>query len=156
MQLHQHNIPPMPVGPGGDIDVYELITVTANLKDLLERETEYLRSMEIKEVARLQEEKQKLTKLMETYQRLISARPELLRSLDADSREELAELSDQFSRALAENMRRTAVARAVNQRVVQAMMEVVTENQHAGTYNKYGSSALPGDMAVSFNLNQKA
>jgi len=157
MLLHQ-NMPAPIIQPqvSGDVDVYELITITARLRDLLIRETGHLKAMEIKEVAKLQEEKQKLTKIMEAYQNLIKARPELVRALDDDSREELSELTEEFSRAVAENMQRTAVARAVNQRVVQAIMEVVTESSHAGTYNKYGSAAAHSNMAVSFNLNQKA
>lgn len=156
MALHQ-NVP-APIQPAitGDVDVYELITITARLRDILVRETAHLKAMEIKEIAKLQDEKQKLTKLMDAYQKLIKARPELVRMLDEDSRAELAELSDEFSRALTENMQRTAVARAVNQRVVQAIMEVVTEANHAGTYNKYGTAAAPANMAISFNLNQRA
>lgn len=140
----------------GDVDVYELITITARLRDLLVRETAHLKAMEIQEIAKLQEEKQKLTKLMDAYQKLIQKRPELVRMLDADSRAELTELAAEFSRALAENMQRTAVARAVNQRVVQAIREVVTESNHAGTYNKYGTTLAPSNMAISFNLNQRA
>lgn len=141
---------------GSDVDVYELITVTAQLRDLLVRETEHLKNMEMKELGKLSEEKQKLTKIMESYQRLIAQRPELIRALDEDSREELAVLTDQFTRAVSENMQRLAVARAVNQRVAQAILEVVTETQHAGTYNKSGYAAIPNNLSVSFNLNQKA
>lgn len=141
---------------GNDVDIYELITVTARLKELLSRETEHLKRMEVKELSKLADEKQKLTKIMESYQRLIAQRPELVQALDADSREELALLTEEFTRVMSENMQRTAVARAVNQRVVQAIMEVVTENQHAGTYNRNGYTGVPSNMSVSFNLNQKA
>jgi hypothetical protein len=160
MQLNQqpvaHQLPPLPTGPNGDVDLYELITVTARLKDLLERETEHLKKMEVKEISKFQQEKHDLTVAMEAYQALIAARPELVQMMDEASREELVEISEQFSYAVAENMRRTAAARAVNQRLVSTIMEVVTETQHAGTYNKYGSSAVPSNMTVSFNLNQKA
>lgn len=153
--LVQHQSLGLPI-IGGDVDIYELITVTARLKELLSRETEHLKRMEVKELSKLADEKQKLTKIMESYQRLIRQRPELIQALDADSREELAQLTDDFARTVSENLQRTAVARAVNMRVAQAIMEVVTENQHAGTYNKSGSAALPANMSVSFNLNQKA
>lgn len=151
---HQDNLG-LPI-IGHDVDVYELITVTARLKELLSRETEHLKRMEVKEMAKLADEKQKLTKIMESYQRLIHQRPELIQALDADSRAELSELTEDFTRVVSENLQRTAVARAVNMRVAQAIMEVVTENQHAGTYNRNGSTGLPANMSVSFNLNQKA
>jgi hypothetical protein len=140
----------------GEIDVEELLRVTAQLKVLLEQESAHLKAMEIKEVAKLRGEKEALTKRMEAYQKLLVAQPDLLRNLDAGIREELVELSEGFSRALAENMRRTAVARAVNQRVVGAIMEVVSEANHAGIYNKRGAAPVPGSLAVSFNLNQQA
>jgi flagellar biosynthesis/type III secretory pathway chaperone len=146
----------VPPSPTGDVDIYELITVTARLKEVLTRETEHLKLMQVKELAKLQEEKQKLTKTLEAYQRLIAARPELVRALDEGTREELAEISEAFGRAVAENMHRVAIARTVNQRVVNAIMEVVSENQHAGTYNRYGSAGMPNNLSVSFNLNQKA
>lgn len=154
MQLRTSTTPQQP--PLTDIDVYELISVTAKLTDILERETAHLKQMEVKELAKLQDEKLKLTKILESYKTLIAKRPELIRALDPASREELADLTEEFNHALAENLRRTAVARAVNQRIVQAIMDVVTENKHAGTYNKYGSTAAPADLAVSFNLNERA
>lgn len=153
-QSHQENLG-LPI-IGHDVDVYELITVTARLKELLSRETEHLKRMEVKELAKLADEKQKLTKIMESYQRLIHQRPELVQALDADSRDELAALTEEFARVVSENLQRTAVARAVNMRVAQAIMEVVTENQHAGTYNRSGSNAIPTNLSVSFNLNEKA
>jgi uncharacterized protein YPO0396 len=159
MRLNQHASPapgPEETGLPASADLYELITITARLKDVLVRESEHLRKMEMQEVGRLQDEKGKLTKLMESYQRLLSAKPELVRQMDEASREDLAEISEEFSRALADNQRRTTVARAINQRVVQAIMEVVTENQHVGTYNKYGSATAPSNLAVSFNLNERA
>ena len=159
MQLHPQHEPQLaalPTNPNGDVDLYELITVTARLKELLERETEHLKQMQVKELNSLRQEKEQLTSVMEAYQRLIAARPELISMLDEGSREELAELTEEFSRVVAENMRRTAVARAVNQRLVSTIMEVVTETQHAGTYNKYGSSRMPVNVPISLNLNQKA
>lgn len=151
-----HHLPEQPAQPVLDMDMYELITVTARLKDVLIQETEYLKTMQVRELGKLQDEKQKLTKLLESYQQMLAARPELIQALDESSREELGELTEAFSRAVSENLQRTAVARAVNQRVVSAIMEVVTEQHHAGTYNRYGSSAAPTDMSISFNLNQKA
>lgn len=159
MPLNQHQPPvpaPLEMGLPLHADLYELITITARLKDVLVKETQHLKQMEIRELARLQEEKVKLTKAMEGYQRLLAAKPELVRQLDDASREELAQLTEEFTQAVSENLRRTAVARAVNQRVVSAIMEVVTEHQHAGTYNKYGSATAPAGLAVSFNLNEKA
>lgn len=142
---------------GADLDVYELMHVTARLRDLMQAEIEHLKTMRIKEMAALQEEKMQLTQLLEAYQRMVDARPELLHGINEEVREELRLLSDEFAAVVSENMKRTAVARAVNQRVVQAIIEVISDQQSPGTYTKNGTAAVPpGGMAVPFNLNHKA
>lgn len=154
LQTPGHSLPQAPLSH--DMDVHELINITMQLRDLLTREAEHLKKMEVRELAALQDDKVKLTALLENYQRIIAARPELLQSLDADMREDLADLIDNFTRTVNENFQRMAVARAVNQRVVQAIMEVITEQHHPGTYNKAGSATAPNNLSLSFNLNQKA
>ena len=141
--------------PIQSLDVHELLDVTIKLKDILAKETQQLKQMKVKELGLLQQEKTRLTKLMESYQALLKAKPDALGELDEATREELGIEMEEFTRVVDENYRRVAVARAVNQRVVQAILDVVTEQQHAGTYTKRGISASP-NMALSINLNQQA
>ena len=61
-----------------------------------------------------------------------------------------------FTAIVEENFRRTAVARSVNQRVVDTIIETVSEQTRPKTYNRYGNSGLKQDMSLSLNLNQKA
>ncbi len=142
----------LPVEP---LDIHDLLAVTVKLKDILSRETEQLKQMKVKEMGVLQQEKARLTKLLESYQSLLKANPKALGELDEEMREELEFEMEEFTRIVDENYRRVTVARAVNQRIVQAILDVVTEEQHAGTYTKQGVASAP-NMALSFNLNQKA
>lgn len=137
------------------LDVRDLLLVTSRLKDILTAETEQLKQMKVKELGHLQHEKQKLTKLLESYQMLIKSNPGLLDTLDEETREDLAYQGAEFTRVVEENFRHVSVARAINQRIVQAILDVVSERDHAGTYSKRGMTTAP-NMALSFNLNQKA
>ena len=143
------------VAPAVPMDIHDLLGVTIQLKDILAKETEHLKQMKVKELGLLQTEKLRLTKLLQSYQALLAANPGLLGELDEDMREELAIETEEFTRIVDENYRRVAVARAVNQRIVQAILDVISEQQHAGTYTKMGMQSAP-NMAMSFNLNQKA
>jgi hypothetical protein len=137
------------------MDIHDLLGVTIQLKEILAKETEQLKQMKIKELGLLQAEKLRLTRLLQSYQAFIAANPGALNGLDEEMREELALETEEFTRIVDENYRRVAVARAVNQRIVQAILDVITEQQHAGTYTKLGIASAP-NMAMSFNLNQKA
>ena len=144
-----------PVATSMSLDVGELLGVTMKLRDLLSKETEYLRSMNVAQLGALQHEKQRLTALLESYKTLLAANPNVLKAMDEATREELAETLSEFSQVVDENYHRVAVARSINQRIVQTILDVVSEQQHAGTYTKRGVAAVP-DLTLSFNLNQSA
>ncbi len=150
-----HELPHIDV-PAGGMDLDDLMDVTARLADVLEEETNYLRRMEIDAMAKLQDKKIELTLMLESYQKLLKAQPDMLKSADADKLKEFAELSEDLTAVVEENFRRTAVARAVNQRVVNTIIETMSETNRPGTYNSAGHSNLKQDMSLSFNLNHRA
>lgn len=152
---HLHELPHIDV-PVGGMDLDDLMDVTARLADVLEEETRYLRRMELDAMSKLQAKKLELTLVLEGYQKLLKAEPDLLKSADAEKLAQFAELSEELTEIMEENFRRTAVARAVNQRVVNTIMETMSESSRPGTYNRAGTSNLKQDMALSFNLNHKA
>lgn len=152
-QPSPHELPK--VVPAEALNIRDLLDTTVRLKAILAKETEQLKAMKVKELGVLQQEKARLTKLLESYQALLKSNPKALGEMDEATREELGIEMEEFARIVDENYRRVAVARAVNQRIVQAILDVVTEQQHAGTYTKQGVAATP-NMALSFNLNQSA
>lgn len=155
IDIHAHELPHIEV-PAGGMDLDDLMDVTARLADVLEEETKYLRDMEIDALAKLHDKKMELTLMLESYQQLLKAQPDMLKSADAEKLAQFTELSEDLTAVVEENFRRTAVARAVNQRVVQTIIETVSEQNRPGTYNRYGNSNLKQDMSLSFNLNHKA
>lgn len=155
MELNAHELPHIEI-PAGGMDLDDLMDVTARLADVLEEETIYLRNMEVDALAKLHDKKTELLLMLEAYQRLLKSQPDLLKSADAEKLAQFAELSEDLTAVVEENFRRTAVARAVNQRVVQTIIETVSEQNRPGTYNRYGNSSLKQDLSLSFNLNHKA
>ena len=153
--FNHHELPQVQTMPT-HIDIDELMDVTARLADILEEETGYLKGMELESLARLQEKKQELTLVMESYQKILRANPDMLKQADADKLAEFSELAEDFTRVVEENFRRTAVARSVNQRVVQTIIDVMSEQNRPATYNRYGNSSTQQDMSLSLNLNQTA
>lgn len=152
---HGHELPNIEI-PAMEMDIDDLMDVTARLAGVLEEETTYLRSMQVDGLAKLHEKKMELTLTLEAYQKLLKAQPDLLKQADADKLAEFSKLSEELTALVEENFRRTTVARAVNQRVVQTIMEAMSETNRPGTYNRYGNSNLKQDMSISFNLNHKA
>jgi flagellar biosynthesis/type III secretory pathway chaperone len=138
------------------VSVDELMETILRLSDLLAKESDMLDSMKLKDLHTLQDEKQRLTKTLETYQQVMATRPEFLRGTDADTRKELLLRTDDLAITVEENFHRTAVARAVNQRIMQAITDVLSEQHSPGTYGPQGFATVPSDIALSINLNQKA
>ncbi len=153
--ISMHELPHIEV-PAHGFDLEELMDATARLADLLEEETHALQAMELDAVAKLHAKKLEITQLLESYQKQLKVNPDMLKGSGAGKLEEFSKLADDLTEVMEENFRRTAVARAVNQRIMQTIIETVSEHNRPGTYNRYGNSALQQDLSLSLNLNQKA
>lgn len=139
-------------------NVDELIAVTLRLAEILGQESSMLANMEIASMAQLHPEKLKLTQMLEAYQSLMRARPDIMEDLNDDARNSLAEVMNGFTQVMDHNFRQVAAARAVNQTVVRAITDSIAEQQHLTVYNREGNHFRAGAQmsGVSINLNQKA
>lgn len=123
---------------------------------LVQEESTMLREMRIRDLPKLQDEKIQLGNLLEAYQRRLASDPDFIKNTDDKTREELLLLTDDLAFEIEDSFRHISVAHAVNQRVLQAIMDVVSEDSRPGTYGRHGQALSAGDMALSMNLNQKA
>jgi hypothetical protein len=156
-RLHQPSAagaPPIAI----HFDVNELMAVTLRLAEILGEESNMLASMDIANMAKMHPEKLKLTQMLEAYQSMMRARPDLMDDLNENERGNLAEVMSGFSQVMDHNFRQVAAARAVNQTVVRAITDSIAEQQHLTVYNREGNHFRAGvEMSgVSINLNQKA
>ena len=128
----------------------------ARMRTLMEQEAELLKSRRYQALAPLHEEKQKLAQVLELYEQRFASDPAFLQNLDAAARENLFSLLDGLAFQVEENFREVAVARSVNQRVMQEIMDVVREDHRPSTYGRNGQAFNGAELALSMNLNQKA
>ena len=154
MQLNQQQLPNAAVR--ASMNVNELMDVTLRLSDILAQESEHIDARRYNELPKLHEEKTKLVSLLENYQRVLAADPGFVRAADERTREELLLRADDLAFNVEENFRKVSVTRAVNSRVMQAIMDVMTDQHRPGTYGPRGVAASTTDLALSINLNQRA
>jgi flagellar biosynthesis/type III secretory pathway chaperone len=149
-----HQLPD--AGAMASMHIDGLMQATLRMSDLMSEESEMLRSFRFKDIGTIHEEKLKLSKLLEAYQHRLATDPSFVQNADRNAREQLLMLTDDLAFNTEENLRQVAAARAVNQRVLQAIMDVVSEQHRPGTYGPQGQVLSAHDMALSMNLNQKA
>lgn len=137
------------------VDVQELLTVTSRLTALLYEEVRLLDTMQIGEAGALQHEKEALTKVLEAQKKYIETQPEVMDEISDEERTELKGVVDAFDEALQQNVRLVAVAKAVNQRVVQAVLDTLAEQNSSGAYTKSGVATNAPKQGISITLNQQ-
>lgn len=138
------------------MNINELMHATLRLSDLMAEEATMLDARRYGDIARLQEEKLRLTGLLESYQHAMATDPDFLKSIDGETREELLLRTDDLACNVEDTFRKVSVARAVNQRILQAIRDVMSEQHSPGVYGRNGAAALSGEVALSMNLNQQA
>jgi flagellar biosynthesis/type III secretory pathway chaperone len=138
------------------MNINELMHATLRLSDLMAEEATMLDTHRYGDIAKLQEEKLRLTGLLESYQHVMATDPNFLKSIDGETREELLLRTDDLAYNVEDTFRKVSVARAVNQRILQAIRDVMSEQHSPGVYGRNGAASLSGDVALSMNLNQQA
>lgn len=154
MQPNAHLLPN--AAARASMSVNELMHATLRLSDILAEESEHIDAMRYHELPKLNEEKVRLLSLLENYQRVMAADPSFIRTADERTREELLLRTDDLAFNVEENFRKVSVTRAVNSRVMQAIMDVMNDQQRPSTYGPKGVAASASDLGLSMNLNQRA
>lgn len=118
----------------------DLLAITSRLIACMEREIELLRTLQPKELRRLQEDK---TALADAYRAFVLALKEPDEAADSVNdvlREELAEATERFQATLADNLRALRAMRDVNERVMRAVVQALEEPRIQVTgYNQRGA-----------------
>ncbi len=139
---------------GHDLNMSNIMALTARLAQVLAEEADLLAAMKVKDIEPLQKEKIWLTKAMELQVKRMRKYPHLLEKITDEEREEFAELVEIFNEVRAENYRRIMAAKEVNQKVVEAIAEVVNEHCKKGIYTESGDEDYQKD-ALSVTVNEK-
>lgn len=118
----------------------DLLAITSRLIACMEREIELLRTLQPKELRRLQSDK---TALADAYRAFVLALKEPDEAADSVTdvlRDELAEATERFQATLADNLRALRAMRDVNERVMRAVVQALEEPRVLVTgYNQRGA-----------------
>ncbi len=140
--------------PARSVNTQDIITITARLAQVMAEEVDLLKTMNIKKISALQDEKLFLTQALETHKKVLKRHPELSEQIPSRDKQDLAEVVKVFEDVLEENHRKLQMAREVNQQIVQAIRDVVREQSSTRYYNNNGFTPPSPYSAVSVTLNQ--
>lgn len=137
-----------------------LITVTARLIDVMNREIELLRSMRPSEIETLQAEKIALVQAYDEHIAQLKTDPESVGTIEPVLRDELWRTSRSFETVLAENERALRAAAEVNDRLVRAVVTAAQSQarSHAPYDRSAGRAVKPtrnGGKALSLTLDRE-
>jgi hypothetical protein len=137
----------------------DLIVITGNLADLLQRENTALREHDAREVRKLLDEKATLSRIYEMRYKGLSENPDIIDSADMDVRNQLKTLSEQVQGLMDENTKLLRAELEVNKRVVEMIAEAVRKQQpSAGTYGAKAVTSEDGahaaDRRLALSLDQ--
>lgn len=137
-----------------EINIHNIMALTARLAQVMALEADYLAEMKIKEIEPLQKEKITIARAMELQVKRIQKYPHLLDTIDPADLDEFDQLAAIFDEIKQENYNRLIAARAVNQQIVEAITEVVNEQNKKPTYTEDGVNGAQFD-SLSVTLNKK-
>lgn len=140
--------------------VNDLVTITSRLIAVMSTEVDKLHNHDIKGVEALQAEKSGLARAYETLIRELRKHPDLLKNIAPALRDEVVAIAKTFQRLLVENEVALRAAKDVNNRVLKAVAEAVTEShKERSAYSRSGApdAAKTGRNAapVSMTLDRR-
>ena len=124
----------------------ELIEVTQSLTAVIDRESELLKDLRVKEIGLLQQEKDSLAGLYEVRMREIMQEPNLLKTVDPTVRLQLRAASETFESSAQRNANALRAAMEMNTRMVNAIANVAS-GQEVQPSGYAANGAAPGYIA---------
>lgn len=146
-----------PASPAPRPAAGSLIETTERLADVLQRETALLRAMKLSDAAAVQLEK---ATLAEVYERSIremqKQNGQLTQTVPATQLGALRKAGERLASAAMDNERALRAARAVNERVLAAIVDAAREQRTAThAYGTRGFSAGSGGGALSLTVDRQ-
>jgi hypothetical protein len=135
-----------------------LIDVTTRLGDVVEAENAALRGRKAGELARRQEEKEKLTGAYERCMAQVKRDREALKGAAPEKLEQLRGVSRRFQELLEEHRRTVQSAKAVSERMLRAIVAEASQRRNPFEGYDAGAAVRPafaaGRPTVSLAVNQ--
>lgn len=121
------------------LDTEELMVVIKRLISLLQTEIELIKVMKFTEVRKLQDEKIKLTSVVEDYKDFIHHNPDILAGIPPRVLEDMKRVNAEFEQLIAEDGKQLLKARKIHALTMEAIRKVLEDRRRREmTYNKGG------------------
>ena len=140
--------------PPSNLNVQDVITLTARLAQLLAEEVDLLGNMKVAKIEALQQEKLFLVNALEAQRKLIDRNPNLVETIPSQDKKDLQEVVDVFNDILEENHRKLLLAKEVNHKIVQAITDVVKQSTRSKVYDGTGTTGASAYETLSVTLNK--
>jgi len=124
--------------------IESFIRIAGRLIAIMEQEIEFLRKMEVAEIAALQDEKMVLVAAYEDGIREFAADPDTLNALQPALKAELDAIAARFDDVVKQNSQALETVRNSHERLLKAIVDAVAQNRtrHAG-YSETGGTPQP-------------
>lgn len=130
-----------------------LIDLTSRLTSIINQEISLLRAMRTSDIGQLQDEKTELATAYAGAFQAVRKRPSVVKDADPIVREALKQATAALKVALDENVLAVHAARDVNERLIRAISDAVSQTRDAApVYTATGSSAPAAAAAGSVSL----
>ena len=130
-----------------------LIDLTGRLTSIVHQEIELLRTMRASEIGALQEEKVKLATTYASAFQTVRKMPSLVKDAEPRLREVLRQSTARLKTALDDNILAVHAAKEVNERLIRAISDAVTESRSAApVYTATGGTAPAATAAGVVSL----
>ena len=121
------------------IDFSDIISVIKRLTDILSSEVKMIKEMKLSQIHTLQEEKIKLLSIVENFKETITENPDILTTIDPNTKTELKRVNDKFEKLVDEDGKQLIKAKKVHQIVMEAIKKVLDNKQKESMgYNQEG------------------
>ncbi len=159
-QREKETIEAVKEGFDGVIDFHQvraedIITLTARLAQVLAEEADYLEKMQVSKIAPLQKEKILLSNALALIKKQLPKDGSFMDMLEPEEAESLRDVITVFNEVLEESYTKLSMARAVNQRVVEAITEAVKETAGQDAYDGSGNAGAHGSDAMPLSLDKR-
>ena len=121
-----------------------MINALERSSEIMNKEVEMLKKMNIAELHKLQDEKNKLANLLEQYQIFLAKNPQIVRSLPEKTFQRLTEEAQKFEEIVREDTKQTIRARRVQGIIMEAVKKAM--NKKISQSLPYGRSGAVDEM----------
>lgn len=122
-----------------EFNTKDMVNVVGRLSDILKEEVSLIKNMQLSKLHKRQEEKEKLTAVVEGYRNMIKADPMLVKVLSDTSLQEIKTVTKEFEEVVQQEEEQLIRARKVHHFIMDSVRKVINKRiESTSMYNKKG------------------